>query len=302
MSYFAYIVAAIALIQTAPQAPPDQSHPFDRIALIGASVTWGFGNQIEVPLETYTHHDPIDLADIIDAMMLREHEIVVSGGDVAFFRTPRTSGARLAAEAVEAEPTLVLALDFLFWYGYGNRNIDSRPHTGLKSRLKLLEMGLAELDRFECPVVVFDFPDVSPAIGLMLIRSQVPSPEDLAAMNARLHEWASTRPNVILLPLHETLTQIRADEGFAIEDLQWPAGSLRTIILPDNLHPTTDGTIALAQLAVRALDNSTPAIGPDDYVRKPDQVRSRLEATAVKEAVEMGMPVKTPSTAIPEPN
>lgn len=299
MSHLAYIFAAIALIQTAPQTPAEPTQPFDRIALIGASVTWGFGNQIEIPLETYTHHEPVDLADIIDVMILKDHEIVVSGGDVAFFRTPRTSGARLAAEAAEAEPTLVLALDFLFWYGYGNRGIESRVHTGSKSRLKLLEMGLAELDRFDCPVVVFDFPDVSPAIGLMLNRSQVPTAETLAALNARLHEWASTKPNVILLPLHETLTQIRADEGFAIEDLQWPAGSLRTIILPDNLHPTTDGTIALAQLAVRALDNSTSTIGPDDYVRKPEQVRSLLEAAAVKEAVDAGMPVKTPTSDKP---
>ncbi len=197
MSHLAYIFAAIALIQTAPQTPAEPTQPFDRIALIGASVTWGFGNQIEIPLETYTHHEPVDLADIIDVMILKDHEIVVSGGDVAFFRTPRTSGARLAAEAAEAEPTLVLALDFLFWYGYGNRGTDLKSHTGADSRLAMLERGLKELDRFTCPVVVFDFPDMSPAIGIMLSSSQVPTPDELAALNTRLRDWAAERDNVV---------------------------------------------------------------------------------------------------------
>ena len=280
--------------------PAEPPHPFTRIALIGASVTWGFGNSVDIPLDTYTHREPIDLADVIKATLVTDHEIVVSGGDVAFFRTPLSAGARQADAAAAAEPTLVLALDFLFWYGYGNRGIDTKPHTGVDSRLATLERGLKELDRFTCPVVVFDFPDMSPAIGIMLSRSQVPTPSALTALNTRLRDWAAERDNVTLLPLAATIDEIHADEGFTIQELQWPAGSLQTIILPDHLHPTTDGTIAISQLALRTLDDRTPSIVPGDYQRDPDAVRARLDHVEIQEARDAGMPVKGETPIAPD--
>lgn len=287
---------------TPPTAAPDQvgpPHPFTRIALIGASVTWGFGNSVDVPLETYIHHEPIDLADVIDATLVHDHEIVVSGGDATFFRTPLAAGAEQADAAMAAKPTLVLALDFLFWYGYGNRGIGAVPHTGVESRLALLERGLQELDRFTCPVVIFDFPDMTPAIGIMLHRSQVPTSTELEALNKRLLAWAAERDNVTLLPLASTIDEIRTDEGFTIQELQWPAGSLNTIILPDHLHPTTDGTIAISQLALRTLDDRTESIEPIDYRRDPQVIRSRLEQAEFEEARDAGMAVKIEAPAAP---
>ncbi|MDG2200113.1 MAG: hypothetical protein P8K80_02910 [Phycisphaerales bacterium] len=292
-------VHGLATPPTPTSKPAEPPHPFTRIALIGASVTWGFGNSVEIPLETYTHNEPIDLADVIEATLVTDHDIVVSGGDATFFRTPQSSGSRQVNEAVAAEPTLVLALDFLFWYGYGNRGTDLKFHTGADSRLAMLERGLKELDRFTCPVVVFDFPDMSPAIGIMLSSSQVPTPDELAALNTRLHDWAAERDNVTLLPLAATIDEIRTNEGFTIQELQWPAGSLRTIILPDQLHPTTDGTIALSQLALRVLDDRTPSIVPTDYHRDPNAVRSHLDHVEIEEARDAGMPVKSEAPTPP---
>ncbi len=142
-------------------------------------------------------------------------------------------------------------------------------------------------------MLVFDFPDMSPAADIILSRSQIPTPEALAALNARLAEWAAGRSNVHVLPLAETVDAIRADEGFTIDDLSWPAGTADRFILPDQLHPTTEGTIALTQMAMRAIDAASDRVESTDYLRDPELVRSRLASRMVSEAREAGMAVKT---------
>lgn len=299
----ALLTVLLSLLLSTPPPTPDAptSRECDRIALIGASVTWGAGNFVPIPLETHIHNEPVDLADVLGSTLTCDHEIVVSGGDLGFFRAPMGRGAEQAAAAEAAEPTLVLALDFLFWYGYGYRGADGTPHDGTASRLALLERGLKELDRFDCPVLVFDFPDMSPAADIILSRSQIPSPDARAALNARLAEWAGERDNVRILPLADTVEAIRADKGFTIDDLAWPAGSADRFILPDRLHPTTEGTIALTQMALRTLDADSERFGSEDYLRDPEAVRSRLEARMVREAREAGMAVKD-GTGQPAPN
>mgnify|MGYP001999384292 CR=1 FL=1 len=280
----------LCLAEPVPDVAPD--HDCRRIALIGASVTWGAGNFVEVPLKSHIHREPVDLADVLASTMIRDHEITVSGGDLGFFRTPLSSGASQAADAAASEPTLVLALDFLFWYGYGSHGVDGTRHDGPESRVELLERGLKELERFQCPILVFDYPDMSPAAGIILGHSQIPTPEGLNALNRRLHDWAKERGNVIVLPLSSTVEAIRADTGFAFDELSWPANTSDQFILPDQLHPTTEGTIVLMQMAIRALDAKSDRTDPADYHRDPQEVRRRLEDRMVREAREAGMALR----------
>ena len=277
---------------TDPTTPPDR----ERIALIGASVTWGAGNFVEVPLASHTHHAPVDLADVLASTLTCEHEIVVSGGDLGFFLTPITSGSSQANEAAASDPTLVFALDFLFWYGYGAHGSDGEAIAKTPPRIERLERGLKELERFECPVLVFDYPDMSPAAGIMLSRAQIPTPEELAALNQRLRSWADERSNITVLPLSNTVEAIRKDQGFSIDDLSWPADTADQLILPDQLHPTTEGTIALMQMAVRAFDEHSDRIDTTDYRRDPAAVQRALETRMVQEAREAGMAVQDRAT------
>lgn len=276
-----FLLAASVLVGTpaVPDPSPPQ-HPLDRIAVIGASATYGYGTYVKVPRDKYTQRELINLADVLSSTVNREHEVVLSNGNFLFFRSPERTGSRLAGKARKLEPTLLVALDYLFWYGYGSNGVDGERHTGTESRLALLEVGLKELDTFTCPIIVFDFPDMSPAVGRMLSSSQMPSTEGLEALNRRLENWAKSKPNVVVLPLAELVIEIRTDEGFQIEELTWPAGSGKDIIQNDALHPTTDGLIAMMQLAMRSLDNHTEDVGPDDYLRTPALVRQKLEAMA----------------------
>ena len=98
-----------------------------------------------------------------------------------------------------------------------------------------------------------------------------------------------------------TTTSIYLRHQFTIDDLAWPAGSADRFILPDRLHPTTEGTIALAQMALRTLDADSKRFGSEDYLRDPEIIRSRLEARMVLEAREAGMAVKD-DTGQPAPN
>ena len=100
-----------------------------------------------------------------------------------------------------------------------------------------------------------------------------------------------------MLPLASTVEQIQTNEGFTIEELTWPAGSYRDIILPDQLHPTTEGTIALMQLALRHLDAASDAIDSDDYRRDPVDIKQRLTQEAFSQARAAGMPVKSPAAS-----
>ena len=292
----AILLTLLLCIATEPTAEALPAHDCERIALIGASVTWGAGNFVEVPLASHTHREPVDLADVLAATLTCEHEIVKSGGDLGFFRNPIASGSVQADESVATKPTLVLALDFLFWYGYGSRGVDGQAHDGDRSRVKLLERGLKELDRFECPILVFDYPDMSPAAGIILSHAQIPTAAERKALNERLRTWADTRRNVTILPLSSTVEAIRADTGFSIDDLSWPAGTADQFILPDQLHPTTNGTIALAQMAIRALDAKSDRIDATDYRRDPEVVRNELEDRMLREAREAGMAVQDEST------
>jgi hypothetical protein len=264
--------------------PSSPTHPLERVAVIGASVSWGYGTHIPLQRERYTHRELVNFSDVLEATLVDEHDLVHHQADLLFFRSPMTSGPMLANAAYEAEPTLVIALDYLFWYGYGHRGVEGRMHTDTESRLALLEQGLATLSKFSCPVVVSDFPDMSPSIGRVLQASQVPSHEALVALNGRLHAWAAEHDNVILIPLASLVSRLQIDADFDIGELNYPAGSTRSLLQADALHPTTEGDIALAQMVMRAIDNTSPSVDEDDYHRDPKLVLARLVAIAKEQA------------------
>ncbi|MFQ5506437.1 MAG: hypothetical protein ACE5F1_16830, partial [Planctomycetota bacterium] len=139
-----------------------------RVVTIGASLTSGAA--AELPL-----------AKILDLAIAGEHRRVQQFATELFFMKPRLSGKAQIDRCVRRRPTLVLGIDFLFWYGYGQmRGTDEIPR-----RLRLLEEGLEQLARLDCPIVVGDFPDMRGADPRMLSPVQVPSKKALAALNAR---------------------------------------------------------------------------------------------------------------------
>lgn len=219
-------------------APTSESRPvaapLERVAVIGASVSAGFHDS-SVPLHP--------LSNPLRKILANPKATVTSYADAFFFLDPETAGARQVKSARAKKPSLVVAVDFLFWYGYGDLPSD-------EARFERLDKGLAEIGAFECAVLVGDLPDVRPGIGKMIRASQVPSVATLVKLNDRVREWAAARSNVKLLSLSRLLPKLYANDAFDARGNHWGAGESGRLLHTDKLHLTEEGTAALAVLAL----------------------------------------------------
>ena len=121
-----------------------------RVAVIGASASAGFGC---VYREQRADGDYAASFRLIDMVKLACPEMQLVTTDVSsgfFFLKPVANGAQAAKRAQEFKPDCVVALDFLFWYLYGDDSADGTALKAEDDRLAKLERGLKELGRASC--------------------------------------------------------------------------------------------------------------------------------------------------------
>ena len=208
--------------------------------MIGASVSAGF--QLSA-----------NLASALEASIVGEGSTTQTFANSLFFLNPLDVGEAEVDQALEHDPTLVVAVDFLFWYGYGGMNAEGAALEEETERLELLEEGLEQLEEFECPLVISDFPDMSASVGRMLTRRQMPAPETLTALSKRVRAWAENRPHVIVLPFAQLVHDLGSNEPLKIGRHEWPGGSTRRLLQRDRLHPTLEGLCGIALLVADQL-------------------------------------------------
>lgn len=264
--------------QAAPPSAPAKTGALSRILVLGASLSQGFGLERDVGA-------PVLFADVVEGTLRVEHESVRSQAALLFFASP-LSAARNAVTAGKAcDPTLVVGIDFLFWFGYG-------AFPSEDDRMAMLEKGLALLETFSCPVLVGDFPDVGDASrdpargggkGRLLGEEQVPQPESLARLNRRLREWAAARKGVVVIPLADLVARLHSGKDVEIHGTRWTGSALSGLIQKDRLHPTLRGAIALWYGAVDALVAARPDIPSADFDWDPDAVSRRIFDGKAKE-------------------
>src|SRR5262245_11034136 len=229
-------LAALALSVLGPwQAPPAHTpevNHLERVVVIGASMSAGFGAGRS-------------FAQVLEASLRGPHEPVVGLGDGLLFLSTQSIARRQVEQALEADPTLVVAIDFLFWFGYGNLDAEGGPIEGEPGRLALLETGLGLLEGFKCPLVVGDFPDMSAAVGKMIAPEQMPARATLELLSKRVREWASKREQTVVLPLAELVVQLGSPLEIRMGRHTFPAGS--KLLQPDQLHASLKGLVAVAQ-------------------------------------------------------
>jgi len=212
------------------------------VVVIGASLSTGFGLERK-------------LSDVLDASLAGPHPALRNEGDLLMFTRPERSGAEQIERALEAEPTLVVALDFLFWFGYGTLGPGGAPITREEDRLALLERGLALLGELDCPLVLADFPDMSAAVGRMITREQMPARETLVKLSERVHAFAAARPRTLVLPFSKLVHQMKAEQEVTIGRHTYPPKS--RLLQPDELHPTLEGLVGVGQLVCDELVQRT---------------------------------------------
>lgn len=219
-----------------PPADPGPALPLERIEIVGASVSAGFGG--------------MPFGDAFEAAATRS--AVESSANVMLFRDPIGETRAELAKAIEFRATTVVAIDLLFWHVYaGNRSLDA---------------ALAELDKVHATgawILVGDIPLITTAAELMLPKSAVPDAATLDAANQRIRSWAA-RDRVLLVPLAEWTEPLRAGGEVEIAPGEKvPAASLMAL---DGLHANALGTWYLLSRLDRFIEDKLPGTPKDALV------------------------------------
>jgi hypothetical protein len=209
-----------------------------RPAVIGASVSSGFGLEREAKRS-------LDLSDVLEELLLVKTEEPLDVASQWVFMDPENTAKAKAGELLAEEPSVLFGLDFLFWFAYGTRTTE-------ELHLARFERGLALLDQFPCPMVIGDLPDMRRALDApvkMISAEQVPEPAVLARLNARLAAWAASGRACAWCRWPRLWTAWSRASASSCMGNVWEHAADR-LLQVDHLHPTLEGTVGLALLAL----------------------------------------------------
>ena len=242
-------------------AAPSRS-PWARIVMIGASASAGYTTS--EPFGS-TNMARYRLSRYVDAALLAPHEPVTNLASALFFLQPETMGRNQIDLTLKLKPTLVLGLDFPFWFCYGNLRTN-------ENRQQRFEIGLQLLEKVPCRVVLGDIPDASAAANGILSEKEIPSADELAAANRRLRAWAEGRSQVILFPLAGFMRAAMGNQAITIHGGTVPAGETRLLIQEDKLHPSAPGCATLAVAILDVIQAKEPPSSPANIRWDPKEV------------------------------
>jgi hypothetical protein len=279
--------------QVAANAPSSEGggkpDPLARVVVMGASVSDGFGVRLRATLPDGTRPTSrVDLADLIEAAARGGDIQVESLASETYFMQPEATARRTVAAALEAKPTLVIAIDWLFWNAYGTRGVAGKPLRTCEDRMTLLETALTRLDQLAhagVPIVVGDLPDMKGAIGGgMLLQPMVPSGECLKQLNDRVKAWSRAHPNVVIVPVSELVRCTQAGDPVTACGQVWSQARLGPLIQNDRLHPTLVGSMAVLAVAIDGAQRVTGQPVAQRFDLDPEAVRRKLLQRIADEA------------------
>ena len=242
------LLAAVTMLgQEAPGAGTSVADQeiVERVAIIGASVSAGFGIVVEIEEEDSGDHSKTMIA-MKDVLMVADGDADPAYLDLSshlFFSRPREFAESAIDRTLSWKPDLVLAIDFLFWFAYGYLPEDQR--------LASLELGLDMLDKLAAtgiPLVIGELPDLEGIESFVIRPGQIPTRETVLSGNLMIEQWASERENVAVVPIGTLSDQLRSTGELTVGRYRWnqDPGDPR-LISADKLHPTFDGLVCLMQ-------------------------------------------------------
>ncbi|MCP5024044.1 MAG: hypothetical protein GY930_20040 [bacterium] len=250
-------------------------HPLSRVAFIGASVSAGFGNARELKVGR-----SVKLGGFFEQMLLEEgiSSEVYDFGSNQFFLDPLDTGKQQIEKASAINPTLIVGIDYLFWYAFGY------PRMGNPRRTEGLRMGLKRLDSIDCHLIVGDLPNVDHALtgssplrgGHPILRKgQIPGEQERIEMNKLIHEWASKKPNVEIFPLDKLMKQMVAGDEMELQGNTWKVEKLDHVLQSDLLHPKVRGSVWVAMHVAQA-SVQLPGVESADFNWDEAKIRERI--------------------------
>ena len=294
------IPVAVLLLALAPQmvalargdssgaAHTASTSPTRHITIIGASVSDGFGVRLRTTQPDGTRSViGVNLATLLDAAVIEPQAVkVTTHATSRFFLSPDAVAKASIEQAVADRPSLVLAIDWLFWNSYGGSRADGKPIRKCDDRAERLERALILLQPLVDTgvlVVLGDLPDMhDPIEGGMLTESMVPDEACLKRLNERIHAWAATRPNVALLDLADVVRRTLSGQPIRACNRDWCQADLGPLLQKDQLHPTLNGSLAVLASALQAADGKTEGKVSKAFDLDPAKVRARLTLMAAQ--------------------
>lgn len=218
-----------------PQVELGPALPVERIAIVGASVSAGFGG---TPFK-----DAFERA--------AKRSTVASWANVMLFRDPVGDTRAQLAKASEFHATTVIAVDLLFWHVYNVHSLDA---------------AFAELDKLYATgawIVLGDIPRITTASELLLPKEAIPSQQEIDAANQRIAAWAK-RDRVLVVPLAAWTEPLRSGAEIEIAPGEKvPAASLMSF---DGLHANPLGTWYLLDRLDHFIEDKLPGTPKDALV------------------------------------
>jgi hypothetical protein len=283
-----------------------------RVAVIGASASAGFGCTLREKRDDGEYGGSFRLADMLKLACPDLAIVTTDASSGFFFLAPIENGSKAAARALEFKPDCVVALDYLFWYCYGDDAPDGGAITNEAQRLEKLERGLKQLERFEVPVIVGDIPDMSPAVGKMLAARQMPASDTLSQANARFAAWAKGRANVRVVPLARMQKQLMEQGTLEVGSDRMVSTKDAPLLQRDALHPTPFGLAGLACAVAHELKETlpmranataeSPASDADGCEPDPEDTVTRARGTLARRATPRPSVKKPEDSATPSTN
>lgn len=252
-----------------------------RVTVVGASVTAGFRLESLVGFVKNPREYVVRVAgrEVTDAEYVAGLDSikpsvplsavygtdVVSNDDEGLFMQPEKVARKLLEETFKDEVDLVLGVDLLFWFGYGNpRAAEPGTKESMQWRVDLQAKGLALLGEFakahpETTFVVGDYPDLTGAVPLMITKKMIPTSDERAELNRRLAQWCDVHQNIYVFTLSKSLQSLRSGK-VRIE----VAGKERVVDVASafqfaRVHPTRLGVAVLVRDLARFLTRHVDA-------------------------------------------
>ncbi len=238
-----WLVLVLVACHSPAEHPSGPALPLDRIAIVGASVSAGFGG--------------LSFGDAF--AKAAPHSAVESEANLMMFRDPIGDTRRQIDAAIAFHATCVVALDLLFWDAYGS--------TDPTWRTQALAGALGELDRARAAgawIVLGDIPLITTAADWMLPKSQVPTREALDALDAAVAAWAKGKDRVLMVPLVAWTEPLRA--GGSVDLAPGDHVSARGLMALDGLHTNPLGTWYVLDKLDHFIEASLPGTPRDALV------------------------------------
>jgi hypothetical protein len=272
------IWAAGAFAQTAPST--ETTRP-PTLVILGASASAGFSDQLMTPKTAADreHNQTLRLQRALTPLWAEDGVSIRDYSNVLMFQDPEAHGPRQVDRAVKVAADAVLAIDFMFWFGYSVRGGD-QPR-----RLELQQQGLRQLARIQAPLLVGDYPKMTDIDPRMLHPRAVPDAATLQALNDGLRAWAKERTNVHVLSIGDLLADLRTNKRrIAVGERTFEFDSA-DMLQTDRLHVTKLGMAVMAHHVTEALGKlaSATVVGLEAH-SLADVVR-RLELTELATTV-----------------